>query len=251
MIVKRYPELTSTSTQAAALGDAAAHGTVVVTDCQTAGRGQRGNKWEAEPGANLTFSIVLRPQSQPARTQYMLSMAMAIAICDVLQDMLPDRQVRIKWPNDIYVGDRKISGTIIECSVGADAMVQRAIAGIGINVNQTVFVSDAPNPVSLAQLTGRHYELEPLLQTLASAIIAAVDSLSQQTSLTPNPSPLTLEYFNRMWRADGRAYQWRDNLTGELMTASIHSVATDGRLTLALDDTTHRHYYFKELSPIL
>ena len=145
----------------------AQHGTVVATRSQTAGRGQRGNSWEAEPGTNLTFSLLLRPQGFPAARQFELSMLVALGVADVLNSLFGrlgfrDLKARIKWPNDIYVGHKKIVGILIENQLSG-AGIDRTIVGIGVNVNQTRFLSDAPNPTSVALLTGRTLALEPLL----------------------------------------------------------------------------------------
>ena len=237
MDIRRYPELTSTSTQAAALGDSAAHGTVVVTDCQTAGRGQRGISWEAEPGKNLSFSIVLRPKALPPRRQYELSMVMALALHDVLERYIPGHAVCVKWPNDIYVDNGKISGTIIECSLGSSG-IERAIVGIGININQTVFVSDAPNPVSVKMFTGHDYDLEALLAEFCTAVIDGVDAhcraIDPSLDAVDDPAAIALldRYHACLWRNDGRPHQWLDIVTGHLFTALIDHVAPDGLLTL-------------------
>lgn len=126
--------------------DGADHGTVAVCRRQTAGRGQRGNKWESEPGKNLTFSILLCPDIE-ARSQFEMSMLVSLAVADFIDAVLGRRAAKVKWPNDIYVADGKICGILIENRLSG-TMLERAVAGIGINVNQTVFRSGAPNPVS-------------------------------------------------------------------------------------------------------
>ena len=120
--------------------------TVVYADWQTAGRGQGSNKWESEAGKNLLFSILVCPTSVDITRQFVLSMAGALAVKAAL-DKYTDG-ISLKWPNDIYWHDRKISGTLIETSVKGRTLA-RCIYGIGLNVNQREFHSDAPNPVSL------------------------------------------------------------------------------------------------------
>ena len=129
--------------------------TVIVAKEQTAGIGQRGNHWAAAPGQNLTFSVVLRPAFLPAADQYALTKAVSLAIVDTLAPLLPQRaeEVRIKWPNDIYVDDRKICGILINNHLQQER-IAATVVGIGLNVNQRTFPDWVPNPTSLALLTG-------------------------------------------------------------------------------------------------
>jgi len=142
-------------------------GTVFLTYNQTAGRGQLNNKWECESGKNLTFSVFLKPSVVAIQKQFMVSKMASLGIVSFLNDYITD--VKIKWPNDIYVGDRKICGTLIE-----NAVMQKnifwSVIGIGININQTVFLSDAPNPVSVKNITGKNYDLPEMLDGLLKKI---------------------------------------------------------------------------------
>ncbi len=136
----------------------APHGYVLMAREQTAGRGQRGNSWEAAPGMNVTMSVMLRPQGLPAAAQFAISEAVAMGVVDLLDSLGVDG-ARVKWPNDIYVGDRKVCGILIENSL-CGTIVGRSVAGVGLNVNQREFVGGAPNPVSLRQLLGRDLDVE-------------------------------------------------------------------------------------------
>ncbi|MDE5982764.1 MAG: biotin--[acetyl-CoA-carboxylase] ligase, partial [Duncaniella sp.] len=130
------PEAGSTNTELAAIAAESPHGTVVTTRCQTAGRGQRGNTWEAAPGRNITMSVLLKPETILAREQFAVSEAVSLAIVTVLRRHLPaEAHVAIKWPNDIYVNDLKICGILIENSLIGNR-IGHSIAGIGININQ-------------------------------------------------------------------------------------------------------------------
>lgn len=244
----RLPECASTSSELRAMQPPACHGTVVVTDCQTAGRGQRGNHWEAEPGKNLTFSIMLEPVGLPAREQFTLSEAVAIAVVDTLRPLVPDPDdIKVKWPNDIYWRDLKLVGILIENSLSGTSII-RSIAGIGVNVNQERFLSDAPNPVSLKMITGRDYDLSRLIDKLSTAIINIVDNLNKGVE---NPAALHERYRELLWRGTGY-HPYRDTATGEQFQAAIQSIAPDGCLTLTLQgDPTPRTYAFKEVHPIL
>lgn len=221
------------------------HATVVVTDNQSAGRGQRGNSWEATPGLNLTFSIAIEPHRIAVNNQFIISRAVSLAIVDTLRHYIPDLKHRfaIKWPNDIYAGDKKICGILIENTIVGN-LIQRSIIGIGLNVNQLHFISDAPNPVSMAQLTGRTFNLHQLLIDLSNNILASIalhqeqpDECSQQ------------QYMSYLWRNNG--YHPFATPDGETFEAAIQSVAPDGTLTLLHQDGTLRHFLFKEVSFIL
>ena len=143
-------------------------GTVVITDYQTAGRGQKGNSWESERGKNLTFSILLHPNHIPPGKQFILSQLISIAIVGVLKKY--DRHFTIKWPNDIYWKEKKIAGMLIEVDLTGSSL-SNAIIGIGININQRHFKSDAPNPVSLTQITGKEHNLSELLEKILDSIV--------------------------------------------------------------------------------
>lgn len=242
MNIIALPRVGSTSTyMRQELVDAPA-GTVVVTDCQSAGRGQRGNSWEAEPGANLTFSVQLRPGGIDATTQYAVSEAVALAIVEALDPLVPDAaRLAIKWPNDIYYDDRKICGILIENTLSG-MNVSRSIAGIGININQTRFVSDAPNPVSLSMLTGLTYPLRPLLEDVVTRVLDRVAAIA-----TPDGRRTTADdYMSRLWRRDGlHPYRMPD---GTRFSATIESVAPTGHLTLRHADGTATTHAFKEVA---
>ena len=259
-VIQRVPECRSTSAVLAAMPDAP-HGTVVVTDRQTAGRGQRGNSWEAQPGANLTFSLLLRPQAIPAARQFELSMIVALEVAACVRRALagaPDApQVCVKWPNDIYVGDRKIAGILIENSLSGSG-IERSIAGIGLNVNQRRFLSDAPNPTSIIHYTGTPTSLAPLLESLCTSILTALERYetaiaadSANTEAPGSEAPgdrhseareaLLARYRAELWRGQGEHPFHEPG--GTTFRASIASIAPDGTLTLS----TGKTYAFKEI----
>mgnify|MGYP002729349576 FL=1 len=134
---------------------------VAVADFQTAGKGQGSHTWESEAGKNLLFSIKVNPRWVPVRQQFLLSMAGAIAIKEALETYVDG--ITLKWPNDVYWNDKKISGTLIETSIDSKG-IKTCVFGIGINVNQEAFHSDAPNPVSLRQILGHEVDKDELLQ---------------------------------------------------------------------------------------
>ena len=154
----------------------------VWTTWQTAGRGQAGNAWESENGKNVLLSLRLRNPQVDVSNQFLLNMAVSLAVQEVVARLLPEHPVTVKWPNDIYVDNRKICGILIENTI-ADAGLAESIVGIGLNVNQTTWLSDAPNPVSLKQLTQRDYDLETVYNDLCASILRNLPLLSQPALL--------------------------------------------------------------------
>lgn len=218
--------------------------TMVRTTAQTSGRGQRGNSWEAEPGRNLTFSVVVRPRAMRASLQFSISEAVSLAVADTLAHYgLP---AKVKWPNDIYVGDKKICGILIEHAV-AGMDILHSICGVGINVNQHEFLSDAPNPVSMFQLSGREYDLEEVADVFARAF-------EQYMGLTATPGGrdmLHSDFMRRLWRADGELHPFRDAASGREFRAVIADVEPSGYLRLLDDTFTPLRYAFKEVEFLL
>ena len=137
--------------------------TIVYTDYQTAGRGQGTNRWESEQGKNITFSILTHPREVPVTKQFVLSMAGGMAVKDALD--IYATGFSVKWPNDIYWHDKKISGTLIETSVSGKC-INDCIFGVGVNINQQRFMSDAPNPISLFQILGRETDRMEVLRQI-------------------------------------------------------------------------------------
>lgn len=211
---------------------------------QTAGQGQRGNSWESAPGKNLTFSILYRPQEFPPMAQFSMSEAVALAVVDFLR--VHGVEAKVKWPNDIYVGDRKICGILIRHSV-LGATVDYSVIGVGINVNQLEFLSDAPNPVSMGQITGVKYDVGALYAEIAAIMKSRLDQIGDEGYR----KDLHVEFMNTLWRGDGRAYPFVDAATGEEFQAVIADIAAHGPITLRLGDGSLRTYAFKEVSFVL
>ncbi|GAB2960807.1 biotin--[acetyl-CoA-carboxylase] ligase [Hymenobacter coalescens] len=164
------PECGSTNTEARELlvQNRATDGCTVITDNQTAGRGQRGNQWEAAPGENLTLSVVWRPTFLPAAAQFRLNLAVALGVHDWATGLLgPDPALRLKWPNDLFYQDQKLGGILIENTLSG-AQIQSSVVGIGLNINQSLF--GVPTATSLSRLTGRAYALPPLATRLLESL---------------------------------------------------------------------------------
>lgn len=209
---------------------------IVTADFQTKGKGQGTNRWESEDGKNLTFSIKVSPERLPVSRYFMLSMTGALALFDVLDKEVGN--ITMKWPNDIYWHDKKISGTLIETTI-TGKFIQNCILGIGINVNQKMFVSDAPNPVSLWQIKGKETEREELLNRLIASFAKYFDMLNNG-----DVAELTRLYHAHLYRKEG--FHTYEDSQGEF-EAQICRVKEDGHLLLRDTEGNLREYEFKEL----
>lgn len=240
--VIHLPETDSTSNYLAAMADKGKleEFTTVVTDFQTAGKGQRGNSWESEREQNLLFSTITYPSFLEVRKQFLLSQVVALGIKEEL-DTLADG-FSIKWPNDIYWHDKKISGTLIENDLMGHTL-ERSIAGTGINVNQKSFTGTAPNPVSLWQITGKMYEAASLLNGILRRTIAYYEQLKQGKA-----AEISTFYHHALFRKEG-LHRYRDH-NGEFM-AYIVCVRPEGTLILADESGIERAYAFKEVQYLL
>ncbi len=212
-------------------------GTVVITDSQTQGRGQGENSWESEPGCNLTFSIILYPLSVKASGQFILSKVISLAVYDFVSQIVPG--VSVKWPNDVYVGDRKITGILIENFIEG-AYITKSIAGIGVNINQEQFVSGAPNPVSLRQLTGESYQLEECIETLHNCIANRYQMIRERRE-----GKLHEDYLRCMYRF-GQLNRFC--VGDEYFDAVITGVNKYGMLEMKTKENKQRIFGFKEVS---
>ena len=211
-------------------------GSVVATDCQTQGRGQSGNSWESEPDANLTFSMILYPVMVEASDQFILSKVISLAVFDFISEIIPDG-VSIKWPNDVYVGDKKISGILIENFIEG-AYLTKTIAGIGVNINQKCFLSDAPNPVALRQLTGKTYPLKTCLLSLHTSIA------SRYRMMKENEEQLDSDYLQYLYRF-GKLCRY--SVDGVFFDATITGVNRYGMLEMTAANRERKVFGFKEV----
>ncbi|MEY3367248.1 MAG: hypothetical protein RI973_403 [Bacteroidota bacterium] len=221
------PEVTSTNAYALSLLSQGrpAEGTVVSTFCQTAGRGQQGNHWESEPGKNIALSVLLYPDFLELRQQFFLNMAISLAVCDLVADCLPEG-VRIKWPNDIYVGDRKIAGILIQ-NTTSNKNISATVAGIGININQTQFLTKPPNPTSLRLETGLDHNLHELIAQLCLRLEQRFLLLREGQNRL-----LHMQYLANLYRFDTPARFQRDN--GTLFEGLITGIDESGRLRIRI-----------------
>jgi biotin--[acetyl-coA-carboxylase] ligase len=236
----------STNTYMAQNDSAFAHGDALAAHAQSAGRGQRGNTWESAPGENLTMSVMLRPEGVMPAGQFCISEAVAVGVAETLTEILGSGAgVAVKWPNDIYVADSKICGILIE-NVITGKSISRSIAGIGLNINQRRFLSDAPNPVSLYQLTGRTFSVDEIARSLTDRIA----DIYSEFIPTKRLEALHERYKALLWRRRG-FYPYYDIIAGERIRGAISAIAPTGHLTLTLPDGTSRTYAFKEVAALL
>jgi BirA family biotin operon repressor/biotin-[acetyl-CoA-carboxylase] ligase len=234
-----FEELTSTIDEA---GDEKyGHGDVIVAEHQTAGRGQRGKKWSSRAGENLTFSVVLDASFLRAGEQFLVLQTVALALTDLFADYGLD--ARIKWTNDIYIGDRKITGVLIDHSIAPGGMLARSGAGIGINVNQRVFDDWVPNPASMALETGRDHDRREVLERFYGRLMERFGMLKSGAR-----ERLAEEYHSKIYRLDTPArYALAD---GTEFTATIRGVGPGGELLLETPAGIKK-YLYREVSFVI
>lgn len=215
-------------------------GTVVWSDFQTAGRGQQGNSWESAPGQNLLFTLLLCPFSIKARNQFIISQAVSLGILDVLNHL--KEGFRVKWPNDIYYQNDKVAGILIENDLSGQTLYNSFI-GIGLNVNQKEFVSNAPNPRSLYQILGHETDRETLLHQIVERIF-----YYYRIALSGDFESVRERYMALLFRNDG-FYSFND--TERRFSARIKHIHPTGHLTLEDESGSEYTYDFKEVEFVL
>lgn len=228
--------------------DTLPHLYTIRTDYQTAGRGQVGNTWESERGKNLLFSTLLRHEELHATEQWRISMWVAITLWEVLAKHLGKERLTIKWPNDIYYGDKKLVGILIENAL-IGQYVEHSIVGIGVNVHQMNWQSNAPNPISMKEITGREYDIEGLLNEWICSMKSWKNSKIED---------LSSAYLQHLYRREG----WHEYVEREVsiaptsiaekgtkntFLAEIVTVTEQGELVLRLQDNAEKKYHFKQI----
>lgn len=218
------PECHSTNTTLMNMASQLEEGAVLITANQTAGRGQRGNTWEVEPGANLTFSLLLKPRFLPATEQFCLTMVISLAVTDALKELEQEFLFQIKWPNDILANGKKMCGILIENTIGQSA-IHQSIAGMGINVNQSHFsISKA---TSLSILSGKKYDLNAVLNKVLEKIEKRYLQLRNGQSVD-----LKKDYLDRLFGKDeAHAYLLKENEVQGI----VRGVDDAGKLLIEVD----------------
>jgi len=215
-------------------------GTIIVTDEQIAGKGLGKNFWESEPGKNLTFSIILYPDFLHVERQFVLSKAISLGLYHYTKSKTND--IKIKWPNDIYYKNQKLAGVLIENSIKGTTL-NSSIVGIGLNCNQTIFLSNAPNPVSLKQITGSESNLENELIEVKNYIEKYYIKLKSGKT-----DEIHGEYLECLYRYNEWHLYKKDNVTYK---AKITGINEYGHLILTNEDGKENEFDLKEVSFVL
>ena len=219
--------------------------TVIVARKQTAGIGQQGNVWVSEPYENLTFSLILKPSFVSMADQYQLTMMLAVAVAKTLEDLLPSAEVKIKWPNDIYLGNKKACGILTTCQI-YDGHISNAICGIGLNINQTQFPAWVPNPTSLCFVSGDKFDVDKVLTMLLQKIEQEYRRLrGGMEREMENGENVKMEYLKRLYRINiPSKYIYK----GKNITATITGVNRFGQLLLITDQSEELCCNMKEIT---
>jgi len=218
----------------------ASHGTQFFAYDQWAGKGQRGKSWTSVPGENIILSTVLQPVNLPITQPFALSATVALACWDLFSSYAGPEETRIKWPNDLYWRDRKAGGILIENSYLGSRWAW-AIAGTGININQTLFPETARNPVSLKQITGRPFDVVGLARELGSWLDRRYDQLMAGGAIS-----LLEEYNSRLFRRGERVRLKKDNAVFETVVTGVASTGL-----LLTRDTLEREFNFGEVEWVI
>ena len=212
-------------------------GLVLYTDFQSAGKGQSGNAWESSKGMNLLFSVMLHPVQVPMDELFLISQLVSIAIKKALDEYTLN--ITVKWPNDIYWNDKKLAGILIENSLQGNKIMS-VVIGIGLNVNQKMFLSNAPNPVSLIQITGKRQNRKQLLQQIIQNIMELYYEMDK--------GKIRKIYVESLYRKSG-FYSYEAN--NETFQAKTLEVQPDGMLVLETEKGELKSFYFKEVQFII
>ncbi len=216
------------------LKNEATEGCVVITDHQTEGRGQRGNTWEAEPDKNITLSVILKPVFVSIPQQFYLTIIVSLAILDTIQDVAPGI-FKIKWPNDVVAGDKKLAGILIQNSISRSNL-QHSVVGIGLNVNQKIF--RFPQATSLAKLTNKEFKRVELTEKLLEQLEKRYLELKGN-----GLERLKFEYLQALYRYQSlHKYQ----IEGQPIEGQIVGIDATGRLALQIKEEL-RYFNFKEV----
>lgn len=221
----------------------ASHGSAYFAIEQTDGKGQRGKNWITHPGENIILSVVLQPEGLYINNQFLLSASVALACYDFFSKYGGVENTRIKWPNDVYWQDRKAGGILIEAVLGGSEPDEKksswrwAIVGIGININQTIFSDDLPNPVSLKQITGKTEDVLKLAHELCTFIQKRYSGLHSLP-----PQDIMEEYNGVLYRLNQPVKLKKGNA---LFETTIQGVSTMG--TLLTKDVIERAFNFGEV----
>lgn len=242
-IIKYLPTCHSTNDIAAEMiqSQEVFEGTIIITNHQTTGRGQRGNSWEAAIGQNLTLSLILKPTFLRASDQFQLNVAVSLGVHEFLSQYLPEG-LTIKWSNDIYHYDKKLGGILIENTLQG-YNIGYSVVGIGLNINQTQFGVATASSLSLAANAAQSYDLNTLLAQLAEKIEKYYLQIKQGYY-----ESLKIQYLRVMYRYQEWHY-FRKN--GELFLGQIIGIDQTGKLAIETEDEELLYFDFKEVQFVI
>lgn len=211
-------------------------GTLVITSDQTAGRGQRGNNWETLPGQNITMSVVLKPDFLAATSQFSLNIAVSLGVYEFLNKYVAEN-LRIKWPNDMYIGNKKLVGILIENTISGSRL-SNSIVGIGVNINQLSFSN--PKITSL-RLATQHdeFDLEKLVEELCVCLEKYYLQLKNGHAVQQKK-----QYLQHLYRF-GETHIFSKN--GTQFSGKIIDIADNGQLMLEVEGEI-QYFGFKEVA---
>lgn len=213
-----------------------AEGTVVVADFQTNGRGQAGNSWYAEEGENLLFSLLIYPVHIAANRQFIISKMISLALLQTLKSYVDE--VKIKWPNDIYLNNRKAAGILIENSLQGKT-ISSSIVGVGLNINQIVFPDHLPNPISLRQITAAKHDQMEILEQIYNCFFQYYDQMKNDNT------SIDAAYLQNLFQLN-QSCKYKDEKG--IFTAEIVDVLSTGHLVMkTFPENERRVYAFKEV----
>ena len=212
-------------------------GTVIMAESQYAGRGQQQNRWHSDPGKNLTFSLLLNPTFLEIKHQFDLTRAVSLGVYDGLNPLLGNA-LKIKWPNDIYYGDKKLGGMLIE-NLLHGSRIKQSVIGIGLNINQEDFPPSLPNATSVKQILHHDYDILPILSEICNNIEAWYLRLKAgQTALVRE------SYLNRLYWLN-ESHSFRSN--GDVFEGTISNVKDNGVLVINNNFETELEFTFKQI----
>lgn len=215
-------------------------GTVIYTDNQYAGRGQIGSKWESAKGENIILSVILYPKFLPIQSQFKLNQIVALAVYDLLKNyVFPANELRVKWPNDIYIKDKKVGGILIENKLKG-SLLTSTVVGVGLNINQTYFSPSLPNPTSLLLETAIRQDTYDLIGLFCEYLERRYLQLKALQYDLLNKDYLEVLYGYQEWR------DYKDAQTDLVFKGKIIGISSEGKLQIQ----TAQHiveYYFKEV----
>lgn len=268
--IRLYNTIDSTNVEAQRLltnPSIIAHGTTLVALSQTAGKGQFGRPWHTEPGQHLAMTIILKPEAT-AQDLPRFSKLISLAICTVLEKLDPTYHPAIKWPNDIYLDEKKVAGILIENALAGNR-IQHLVVGIGINVNETSFPPKLPNAISLRMINGKEFDIMEIAKSIREKIISLIEKDPRGSAghrganfSDLNANNIQMEKFEGQ-KSDGQKLetQYSSRLfmknkiaefdqQGKTMHGEIIDVDDQGRLVLRIDEQI-KSYYTHEIKWII